>query len=463
MRRFWISFSFALAAIGTSGALADNLEFPEGMWQSQGYTQYWVIERGRFAIYDVTSISCLRRAAGSLEDLRHLTPNEPYPVLKGVEKIGEDRIRLHYDAGATTYDFVRVSRLPERCEGGGDPSTTDPERNFEVFWHAMKENFAFFALREVDWDSLYRKYRPHVSEDTTELELFYIIKEMIKVTGDNHVDLTANEWHASGGRRSILGDRLSGEFGSNYYLRGARKIASLLKEALVDQSVTAAAHDLLVWAQLDHGLGYLGILTMFGYAGKDWGAPEPENLRILEVELDRAMADLQDSRALIIDVRCNPGGNDAASLLIARRFADQERVALTKKAVHGEGFANEQAYHLYPDGPYQYTKPVFLLTSHATASAAEVFVVAMSAYPHVTRIGMPTQGILADPIPKYLPNGWQIYVSNEVYVASDGKLYERTGVPPQIRLPVFSSEDTLGSLLDSLHKAIEVVQANLEQ
>ncbi len=88
MRRFWISFSFALAAIGTSDARADNLEFPEGMWQSQGYTQYWLIERGRFAIYDVTSISCLRRAAGSLEDLRHLTPNEPYPVLKGVEKIG---------------------------------------------------------------------------------------------------------------------------------------------------------------------------------------------------------------------------------------------------------------------------------------------------------------------------------------------------------------------------------------
>ena len=67
-------------------------------------------------------------------------------------------------------------------------------------------------------------------------------------------------------------------------------------------------------------------------------------------------------------------------------------------------------------------------------SAAEIFSLAMMALPNVTRIGTPTYGILSDSLEKQLPNGWSLGLSNEVYVAADGNLYEGRGIPPNIEV-----------------------------
>jgi C-terminal processing protease CtpA/Prc len=67
-------------------------------------------------------------------------------------------------------------------------------------------------------------------------------------------------------------------------------------------------------------------------------------------------------------------------------------------------------------------------------SAAEIFSLAMMALPNVTRVGTPTYGILSDSLEKQLPNGWSLGLSNEVYVAADGNLYEGRGIPPNIEV-----------------------------
>ncbi len=65
----------------------------------------------------------------------------------------------------------------------------------------------------------------------------------------------------------------------------------------------------------------------------------------------------------------------------------------------------------------------------------------MMALPHVTRVGQPTLGIFSDDLAKHLPNGWITSLSNEIYTAPDGSLYEGDGIPPQIVTPVFSETD----------------------
>jgi C-terminal processing protease CtpA/Prc len=78
---------------------------------------------------------------------------------------------------------------------------------------------------------------------------------------------------------------------------------------------------------------------------------------------------------------------------------------------------------------------------------------AMMALPNVTRVGTPTYGVLSDGLPKTLPNGWTVGMSNEVYIAVDGKLYEGLGIPPHM----VTSKETTGLLKDRLQRDIQVV------
>jgi hypothetical protein len=61
----------------------------------------------------------------------------------------------------------------------------------EVFCHIFEENYPFFKLHNVDWDGIYKTYRPKVTARTTDDELFEIFSEVIKASNDPHVSLRA--------------------------------------------------------------------------------------------------------------------------------------------------------------------------------------------------------------------------------------------------------------------------------
>ena len=88
-----------------------------------------------------------------------------------------------------------------------------------------------------------------------------------------------------------------------------------------------------------------------------------------------------------------------------------------------------------------YNNPVVVLTSGFSASATEIFSLAMRSLPHVTLVGEPTIGELSDVLEKPLPNGWQVELANEVYTDAGGFSYEVTGVPPHIDVPAFGKTE----------------------
>ena len=47
-----------------------------------------------------------------------------------------------------------------------------PEKIFETLWQTFHERYAFFKLRRVDWQKHYKTFRPKVTQDTTDEELF---------------------------------------------------------------------------------------------------------------------------------------------------------------------------------------------------------------------------------------------------------------------------------------------------
>ena len=53
-----------------------------------------------------------------------------------------------------------------------------PEKNFEALWKTFHERYAFFKLRGVDWQKQHKTYRPKVTKDTTDEQLFTILNHL---------------------------------------------------------------------------------------------------------------------------------------------------------------------------------------------------------------------------------------------------------------------------------------------
>ena len=87
-----------------------------------------------------------------------------------------------------------------------------------------------------------------------------------------------------------------------------------------------------------------------------------------------------------------------------------------------------------PEGVLWGDRPVTVLTSRNTASAAEIAVMALGELPNVTVIGEPTYGIFSNGYPCQLPNGWILQLSTEIYTTSTGINYEQQGYPADIAL-----------------------------
>ena len=118
---------------------------------------------------------------------------------------------------------------------------------------------------------------------------------------------------------------------------------------------------------------------------------------------DQVLDDLYDTDGLVVDIRFNPGGWDKASFCIADRITDQKRLAFSKQAVWENGLTETQPIYTQPEGKKQYTKPIVLLTSKTTVSAAEIFTLCTMAMPHITRMGESTHGVLSDILAKNSP------------------------------------------------------------
>jgi C-terminal processing protease CtpA/Prc len=82
---------------------------------------------------------------------------------------------------------------------------------------------------------------------------------------------------------------------------------------------------------------------------------------------------------------------------------------------------------------------------------------AMKACPKLTTLGETTLGILSDNLYKRLPNGWEISLSNEVYEAPNGRVYEAIGIAPDVEALVFDPKG-FGVAVD---RALDLIQSRV--
>ena len=154
-----------------------------------------------------------------------------------------------------------------------------------------------------------------------------------------------------------------------------------------------------------------------------------DELKGVDFIMNTILSDLAKTQSIIIDLRFNGGGYETVALQLLSHFVKQPKHILSIKAKKGQGYTKNQKYVLKP-ATNVYEGKVIVLTSHSTASAAEIFALGTVAYPKIKRFGSSTNGIFSEILWKNLPNGWEFSLSNEVYSDPNGNIYEITGVPP---------------------------------
>jgi C-terminal processing protease CtpA/Prc len=154
--------------------------------------------------------------------------------------------------------------------------------------------------------------------------------------------------------------------------------------------------------------------------------------------IDKIITSLENSNAIVLDVRGNRGGEILVMEYIAARFASERKDYLTTRSKTGPGqndFSNDKIYTIKPirtasDNRYGYTKPIVLLTNKGTVSAAEWFTMALRTQSHVIHAGTPTCGAFSSRNSRFLTNGWIYSISPDRITDMNGAYYEGIGISP---------------------------------
>ena len=427
----------------------------DGVWASEGHGRILEIKNDIVSIFGVTKVSCVWQEDRPLDEF--------LSRISRINRSEADWFSYYEEGGVTRYDYTRLDSLPEKCMMARNTEPNpDPEFNFEVFWNSFDEHYAFFDVHSVDWDAVYREYRPKITAKTSSEELFEIFAEMMILLDDRHVSLFGEGFpRRHSGHPGTLLKLLEKELpeGEEPSRDMIMKIAKpVIAEHYLQESRREAIGGDFTWGWAAEGIGYFSVDSMWYVSVLGEDATLRDSLRLVDETMDTVIRDLEGAKGFIVDARWNGGGKDSNALHIAGHFTDDQLLALTKRARKGDGLTPEQEVFIPWHAIEKFAGPVVYLCSRDTLSAAEILSMAMMAIPNVTSLGEPSVGALSDTHLVYLPNGWLLGMSNEVYKAVDGVVYEGVGIPVDVNLPP-PDDSTLESYIRlGIDEAIALLQ-----
>lgn len=333
-----------------------------------------------------------------------------------------------------------------------DNRVNNPIQNFDELWSEFNLRYANFDLISFSWEDKYKHYRKQINKNSTNDELFYVCCSMLQELEDRHVSIHRKDTPDSLSCGELKSSRFFHEFQTNKNVFELININdSILKQnkfcEIKEYQSRESDYPVFQYA-FSNDLGFLRINGMAGYSKN---------------KLNKIMSEVMDSlstrNGLIIDVRLNGGGYDKIAYNIAGYFADKKRVGHHKKTrIKGsDKYTKLETTYLIPQSKKSFRKPIILLTSDWTVSAADVFVMAMKEIPGVKIVGDNTSGFFSDMYEFKLSNKWQVSLSHQKYFDAAMKNHEKLGVEPNIKLL-----NTKANLIDNndplLIKALELLK-----
>lgn len=285
-----------------------------------------------------------------------------------------------------------------------------PKGNFEALWKIMDEGYCFFEYKEIDWDAVYRKYEPMITEDMSQDGLFEVLGNMLAELKDGHVNLySASDmsrywsWHEDYPRNFDMLTIESKYLGNSYRIAGGMK-----------------------YTILSDNIGYVYY--------------EDFSRAVSEGNLDEMLAYFAPCNGIIFDVRDNGGGTLTYAERIAARFTNEK--VHTGYIMHKTGpghneFSQPQPVYVEPSNRIRWQKPVAVLTNRSAYSTTNEFANIMRYMPNAVLIGDRTGGGAGLPFTSELPNGWGVRFSASPHLDA-AKEHIEFGIEPDIKVDLTS-------------------------
>lgn len=304
------------------------------------------------------------------------------------------------------------------CVREDNPVDT-PTNNFETLWRIMDEKYCFFNYKAetygLDWNEVYGRYRPRISDNMSDDQLFEVLCDMLAELRDGHVNLYSAadvgrywSWYED------YPDNFNHEIQSSY-LGTDYRIASGLKYKILDDNT-----------------GYIYYESFSSAIG--------------EGNLDEVMDYLSLCHGLIIDVRGNGGGTLTYANTLAARFTNERLLAgyiMHKTGSGHNDFSTPEPEYIDPSNGIRWQKKAVVLTNRACYSSTNTFVRNMKVCPNVTIMGDRTGGGSGMPFSSELPNGWSIRFSACPMLDADMNHIE-FGIEPDISVALLDEDIAKG-------------------
>ncbi len=319
--------------------------------------------------------------------------------------------------------FIIFSATILSCEEvlfGPDLATDEPLANFDYLWDEVNNKYSYFETKNIDWQQIKNKYRPMLSEKSTNEELFNVLAAMLNELRDDHTNLISPF--------SISRYNIMVKTPENYHER-------TVNEFYIPNAMSKGA--------FTHGFLHNNEI---GYIRYKSFANDFSNQ-----EMDYIINRYKDTKGLIFDVRANGGGSLFNVPKILGRFTDTKTLvaySITRNGISHNSFSEREDFFITPYSGVKYLKPVIVLIDRGSYSATTFFALATKALQNITLMGDTTGGGGGLPNGGQMPNGWTYRFSISQLLDLNGNVYAEHGVPADIQAAFNWSDLTKDEIID---------------
>ncbi|MBO6027069.1 MAG: hypothetical protein J6P73_07470 [Bacteroidales bacterium] len=306
-----------------------------------------------------------------------------------------------------------------------DDEPNNPVNVFDYLWNKVDQQYSFFDVKGVDWDSVYEVYRPKVYDEIELDSFFCVCSAILNTLQDGHTNLISN-FDVS-------------HNDSVYYRMYAEK--NIDEQVVVLNYLTVNYHttgSIVHNAIRDGKVAYLRYSSFMNDITTD--------------NLDYLRHIYENCDGMILDLRQNGGGNIINIGTLLSMFDNHGQPLYRTQIKSGPKhdaftelatvYADSTNYNdPFTDAPY--TKPFAVLIDRGSYSATSFFAICTMAYDNIKLFGDYSGGGLGLPNGGALPNGWTYRFSITRTIALDGGNYEN-GVPPEERVLIDEASTAQG-------------------
>lgn len=326
--------------------------------------------------------------------------------------------------------IVAILPLLVSCEKAffdKDLKSVNPKENFDYLWNECNEKYAYFEVKNIDWDQVKVKYEAKLYDGMSEDSLFNVLGGMLTELRDDHTNLVSN-FNVSSFGVNYLGQ-------DNFDWR-------LIEDNYLSQDYYVSGpflHDFIANGEV----GYVRFGSFTGTVGS--------------TNLDFILDRYKNTKGLILDLRENGGGAVTDVFSILSRFIDQETTVYYSRIKDGKArnaFSEAKPAKASPYNGTRYLKKVMVLVDRGTYSAGSFTSISTKAIPNMVLVGDTTGGGLGLPNGGQLPNGWTYRFSITQTLSLDMNPEYENGVPPDIRALMDWSDLTKDEVIETALKEI---------